>query len=211
MTQHHNRAIPFLACILALGTFCLPVTSAHADLTANFESPAANDIVSGVAVIRGWGFDTTGGQITSIQLTIDGVSQGAVACCTARPDVQAAFPAAPINSGFGLTTNWGNFAAGPHTIRVQITSTSGTFDSGERNITVVNAGGFAFLNQLTLDLVDLFTYAELQEDGTLFVECAQARDASSGATKFVDLTYQWQQACQCLTLINSVDDEDCDL
>lgn len=207
MVRRIGRTIHFLACILALGSSLLSATAARADLTANFESPAANDIVSGVAVIRGWGFDTAGGQITNIQLTIDGVSQGNVACCTARPDVVQAIPTAPLNSGFGLTTNWGNFPAGPHTIRVQITSTSGTFDSGERTITVVNAGGFDFLDQLSfIDFADAF----VDVDGTIFAFCVQARDASSGAMKFVDLTYRWQPACQCLTLINSEEDDECE-
>jgi hypothetical protein len=186
--------------------------TARADLQANFESPANNDIVSGVAVIRGWAFDTTpSGQITGIQLTIDGVSQGNVACCTQRPDVAAApqfasFPNA-LNSGFGITTNWGNYTDGLHTIRVQITSTTGTFDSGERTVTVVRAAGFDFLDQFSMDLE--LGFSEISEEGDILVECIQVRDASSGSTAFVNATFRWQQGCQCLVMINSVVNEDC--
>lgn len=215
MAPHRSLAISFLSSIFLLGTFVSFTNPAHAGIQASFESPGNNEEVAGIAVVRGWAFDDIeANNITSVELLIDGAvhALGRIACCTARPDVEDSFPAEgnSLNSGFGLTFNWGNLSEGPHTLQVRVQSSgSPEFLSDVRTVTVVNPGGFDFLDQLSLDPAEFFTFAELQDDGTLFVECAQARDASSGATKFVDLTYRWQPACQCLTLISSVDDEEC--
>ena len=91
--------------------------TAHAELKATLESPLDNETVAGVAVIRGWAYDTSSAvQISSVELFVDSASRGNIACCTTRVDVQAAFPndANARNSGFGLTTNWGELSAGSH-------------------------------------------------------------------------------------------------
>ncbi len=213
MAPHRSLAISFLSSIFLLGTFVSFTNPAHAGIQASFESPGNNEEVAGIAVVRGWAFDDVeANNITSVELLIDGAvhALGRIACCTARPDVEGSFPAEgnSLNSGFGLTFNWGNLSEGPHTLQVRVQSSgSPEFLSDVRTVTVVNAGGFDFLDQFTLDF-DLIS-PEIQEDGTIFMDCVQVRDASSGATKFVDVTYRWQPACQCLTLINSVDDEEC--
>jgi hypothetical protein len=90
----------------------------QAELKALFESPLANAVVAGIALIRGWAFDTVAGEaIASVQLFIDGLLDADATCCAERSDVRAAFPAFPapntLNSGWGLTKNWGNEASGP--------------------------------------------------------------------------------------------------
>lgn len=212
MAPHRSLAISFLSSIFLLGTFVSFTNPAHAGIQASFESPGNNEEVAGIAVVRGWAFDDIeANNITSVELLIDGAvhALGRIACCTARPDVEDSFPAEgnSLNSGFGLTFNWGNLSEGPHTLQVRVQSSgSPEFLSDVRTVTVVNPGGFDFLDQFTLNS-DLF--ADIQDDGTIFIECVPIRDASSGATKFIDATYSWQPACQCLTLINSVDDEEC--
>jgi hypothetical protein len=189
-----------------------PTFDAHAELNAYFESPAADETVAGVLLIRGWAYDTVSGvQISSVELFIDDVLQGNIACCTTRGDVQAAFPndANAENSGFGLTINWGELSAGPHTIRVEVRTTAGeTFVSDTRNITVVRLGDFSFLNQFNADVNQAF--AQVEEDNTICVENVEITDKSSGTTKFVKGIFRWQEACQCLILISTEEEGYCD-
>lgn len=196
--------------LLTLATYFS--TLAHAETKSNLESPLNNDTVAGIAVIRGWAFDTSSTvQISSIELFVDGVSRGNIACCTTRVDVQAAFPndSNAGNSGFGLTTNWGELSAGPHTLRVEIRTSAGTsVVSDTRTITVVKPGNFSFLNQFAVD-VDA-SFAQVEENNTLCVENIQITDKNTGATKLVKGVFRWQEACQCLTLISTEDNGFCD-
>jgi hypothetical protein len=213
MTHRPNRTIPVLSCFLMLGIVLLFAAPARSAIRANFESPGNGEVVAGVTLVRGWTFDDAGGQITSVELLIDGVVHplGHIACCTARPDVAGApdfvsFPNA-LNSGFGLTFNWGNLSPGTHTLQVRIQSSgSPEFLSDVRTVTVVNIGGYDFLNQFDMNL----SFPFIQEDGTLFADCIQVRDKSSGETKFIDAIFRWQEACQCLVLIDSIDDDQCE-
>src|SRR5262245_56404765 len=99
--------------LLSFGVFLSFLTPgvSRASLTVNFESPQNGEIVSGVAIIRGWAFDTDPlVKITRVEFLIDGGHQDDIPCCSERPDIQDAFPDAPpgntLNSGFGLTFNW---------------------------------------------------------------------------------------------------------
>jgi len=202
-----------LCCLCALAiALLLPTFAAYAELRANFESPLNNDAVAGVSVIRGWTYDTVSSvQISNVELFIDGVSLGSIACCTTRLDVQAAFPndANAGNSGFGLTWTWGNLSAGSHTIRVEVRAANGeTFVSDTRTVTVVKLGDFSFLSQFNADIDGSF--AQVEEDNTICVENVEISDKSSGATKFVKAVFRWQETCQCLTLISTEEDGYCD-
>jgi hypothetical protein len=148
---------------------------------------------------------------SSIEIFVDDVSRGNIACCTARADVQAAFPtdANAGNSGFGFTVNWGELAAGSHTIRVEIRPTAGaSIVIDTRTITVVKPGDFSFLIQFAIDVDTSFAQAE--KDNTLCVENVQITDKNSGTTKFVKGIFRWQEACQCLTLISTEEEGYCD-
>lgn len=120
-----------------------------------FESPEAVP-VSGIAVVRGWSFATQpDARISSVKLFIDGVFNDNIPCCSERNDVQAAFPQYPatntLNSGWGITFNWGNLNAGTHPVRVEIQNTKGEVLSTETStVTVVKPGNFPFLDQFTL-------------------------------------------------------------
>lgn len=202
---------------LCLGAWGLSVildfpSPAYAELKTSLESPLNNETVAGVAVIRGWAYDTGSGvQISSIELFVDGVSRGNIACCTTRGDVQAAFPndTNAGNSGFGLTINWGELSAGAHTIRIEIRASTGTsVASDTRTVTVVKLGNFSFLNQFTVDIDTSF--AQVEEGNTLCVENVQITDKTSGATKLVKGIFRWQEACQCLILLSTEDGGYCD-
>ena len=110
-------------------------------LQGRFESPAAGATVSGIDLIQGWTFaEAADVEIAEVVVYIDGQRETTIPCCSARPDVQAAYPALPAAntgaSGWGLTYNWGNLAAGPHTLRVVADSPSFTLLSPER-VTVI--------------------------------------------------------------------------
>src|SRR5713226_444231 len=143
---------------LLLTGVCSPLLtprSAQAAIMAFFESPETGP-VSGIAVIRGWAFDTQAGvQISRVELFIDDARIGNAPCCSVRGDVQAAFPQFPIantgNSGWGTTFNWGLLSPGAHTVRVEIRSTAGELFSTEtRTVTVVSPGDFEFLDRFDL-------------------------------------------------------------
>ncbi len=207
-----SRIIFLCFCVWVLSlSLCFPLT-AHAELKTNLESPLDNETVAGVAVIRGWAYDTTSGvQISSIELFVDGVSRGNIACCTTRLDVQATFPNETNagNSGFGVTTNWGELSAGSHTIRVEVRTSAGTsFVSDTRTVTVVKLGDFSFLNQFSVDIDTSF--AQVEDNSTLCVENVQITDKNSGATKLVKGLFRWQEACQCLILVSTEEEGYCD-
>ena len=118
-----------------------------------------------------------------------------MACCSERTDVRAAFPTFPaantLNSGWGLTKNWGNETSGPHTLRVEIVSTSGAVFSTSRTVTVVKPGDFGFLDQFMLSGA---TAAILGQQVQL--AGVQIRDKATQATATVDLAYAWQAPSQ---------------
>ena len=129
--------------------FELYTTILKAVVQATFESPLADAIVAGVALVRGWAFDTLAGEgIASLLFFVDGVLDTAVVCCTTRSDVQAAFPAFPAPNT--LNSGWGNESGGVHPVRIDITTTSGAGFSAERTVMVVKPGGFGFLDQFGL-------------------------------------------------------------
>ncbi len=175
----------------------------QAELKALFESPLANAVAAGIALIRGWAFDTVAGEvIASVQLFIDGVLDADATCCSERNDVRAAFPAFPapntLNSGWGLTKNWGNEASGPHTVRVEITSTSGQVFRESRTVTVVKPGDFGFLDQFTLSGATAGIVGQ-----QLQLASVQIRDSASHATATVDMAYIWQPPSQQFELQTS--------
>ena len=92
------------------------------------ESPAHGAVVSGIDIIRGWSFaEVRGVRIAQVELYLDGRREAVIPCCSTRPDVAAAKPDFPrantSQSGWGITTNWGNLSPGRHTVRVRVTST----------------------------------------------------------------------------------------
>ena len=168
----------------------------ESELKAAFESPLANAVVAGIALIRGWAFDTIAGQtIASVKFFIDGVLDADVTCCSERADVRDAFLQFPttntLNSGWGITKNWGNEEGGTHTIRIEITSTSGQTFSESRTVTVIKPGDAGFLDQFSV--ADATAALSGQ---TLQLFDVDIRDKDSQATAVVDLEYAWEGPSQ---------------
>ena len=175
----------------------------QAELTSVLESPIADAIVAGIALIRGWAFDTVPGEtIVSVQVFIDGVLDTEVVCCSQRSDVRDAFPefaaTNTLNSGWGLTKNWANLSARTHTIRVEILSSTGEAFSETRTVTVVKSGDCPFLDQFVLSGATASTVGEqFQLSGV------QIRDKDSQVTATVNGTYRWQGPSQQFELQTS--------
>ena len=139
---------------LLVASVCLPSLlpgSAWASMSFNFEGPDNGQPVSGIGIVRGWTFDTQpGSQINSVAFFVDGVLQADIPYGSTRPDIGQAYPmySNAQTSGWGLTFNWGNLAPGPHSVRVDLQSSTGEVVSTEpRTVTVVRPGDFSFLDK----------------------------------------------------------------
>ena len=117
------------------------------------ESPANGAVVSGIDIIRGWSFaEARSVRIEQVDLYLDGRRTDLIPCCSTRPDVAAAkpdFPAANTSqSGWGITTNWGNLTPGQHSVQVAVTSTDeGRWISDRHTITVLKPGDIAYADR----------------------------------------------------------------
>jgi hypothetical protein len=172
---------------------------------ATLESLESGQSVSGLAVIRGWGFDTQGGgRISGVNLFIDGTRASSVPCCSPRSDVQVAFPQFPSlnteNSGWGAVMNWGVLNLGFHTVQVQISNTvGGTFSTEPHLVTVVKPGDFEFLDEFDL------SHATVNIAGDeLVVEGVVVRDKVSQQQKEIDARFRWFSSSQSLGLVEAV-------
>ena len=129
----------------------IPFVQAAPGLLYQLESPRSGP-VAGIEIVRGWAFDTQAQErVTNVEFYLDGQRLTTIPCCSERADVEAAFPQYPPsnarNSGWGLTFNWGNLSEGPHTVQVQMGSTSGEIlPSAIQHVDVVKPGGFPFLD-----------------------------------------------------------------
>jgi hypothetical protein len=177
--------------------FELYTTILKAVVQATFESPLADAIVAGVALVRGWAFDTLAGEgIASVLFFVDGVLDTAVVCCTTRSDVQAAFPAFPAPNT--LNSGWGNESGGVHPVRIDITTTSGAGFSAERTVMVVKPGGFGFLDQFGLSGAVASRIGE-----RLRLSGVAIRNKADQQTATVNVEYEWQRASQQFTVVTS--------
>jgi glucose/arabinose dehydrogenase len=171
-------------------------------LEANIESPAPAQTVAGVALIRGWAFPVppdTG--LGGVRFFVDGRFLGNVPCCSQRPDVAAAFPANPqaLDSGWGITFNYGSLPAGPHAVAIEFGDTTGAPVSPGRTVTVVRPGDFEFLDRF--DLANATVRIEGQD---IVLEGAAVRDAATALVRGVDVRLRWLIGTQSLELVAAV-------
>lgn len=173
-------------------------------IMAQQEVPQAEQAVSGIDLIAGWAVATQVGVcIAQVELFIDGISRGTVPCCSERGDVQVALPQLPalntLRSGWGLLFNWNVLAAGEHTLRVEIqTSSDVLFSTPLRTVTVVKPGGSEFLSAFDV------SGATTRIDGAeIIVEGLVVRDKSSGDQKTIDIRLRWFENTQRLGVVES--------
>ncbi|HEV8718084.1 MAG TPA: SBBP repeat-containing protein [Candidatus Binatia bacterium] len=184
------------------------------EILAHFESPEATPFasalvgirssVAGIALIRGWAFATQSDtHIHSVELFIDGQPAGAIPCCSQRADVQTAFPQFPadntLNSGWGITFNWGLLEVGFHAVRVKIRDTAGHLVFTEsREVIVVKPGDFEFL-----DRFDLSGAAASIEGDELIVEGIVVRDKATQQQKRINARFRWFESSQSLGMVEA--------
>ena len=173
-------------------------------IIAQQEVPQTGQEVSGIDLVAGWAVASQVGVfIAQVELFIDGISRGAVPCCSERVDVQAALPQLPtlntLQSGWGLLFNWNMLTAGEHTIRVEIQTSSGVvFSTPLRTVRVVKPGGFEFLDAFEI------SGATTRIDGDdIIVEGLVVRDKSSGDQKTIDVRLRWFENTQRLGVVES--------
>jgi glucose/arabinose dehydrogenase len=172
-------------------------------IRANFESPQEGP-VAGIDLVRGWAFASEpSADIATVSLILDEALVRGIPCCSARPDVEAAFPAAPqghpLASGWGVTVNWGALAPGGHSVRVEYANSSGAvLSSDTRIVDVVRPGEFEFLDQLDL------SGATARTDGQdLVLERAQVRDQATQQWRTIDLRLRWFESPQAFRPVQS--------
>ena len=169
-------------------------------LTAAYEAPADQAVVAGIGLIQGWAFAAAGSEIATVTLRIDGAASGPAPCCSERGDVATAYPdeLGALDSGWGLVFNYGNLAAGAHTIGVRITTEAGGAETTEHTVTVVQLGGYAFV-----DAFDVSGAAVWIEGEEIVLSGVEVRDKATQATQLVEVRLRWSSVTQGLTIVGS--------
>ena len=173
-----------------------------AGIVAAFESPEEARAVAGVGLARGWVFaEEPLVTVEEVRLFIDGVEKGVIPCCSPRLDVFRAYQefANALNSGWGITLNYGLLSPGFHMLETRIRASSGETVTLSRGVTAVRIGGFAFLDQFDLSQAT----AQVLDGASIAVENVSVRDKASGQTARVDVFLQWEQSTQALGVVAS--------
>jgi hypothetical protein len=174
----------------------------RASTSFGFEGPDDGQPVSGISIVRGWAFDTDPStQLNHVSLFVDGAAQGDIPYGSTRPDVQQAFPGAQnaLNSGWGLTFNWGILTSGVHTVRVDLQSNNGSVVSTDtRTVTVVKPGDFSFL-----DMFDPSGATVSIGGNQLTLHGVLVRDKETQQEPVIDATFQWFSNAQSLGMVNA--------
>ena len=189
----------FLGLLLSLSL----LQNVEATITAVFESPADGQPVAGIGTVQGFTFsDTAGVTIAEVALAVDDTFVSTIPCCSERGDVAAAFPEAPaehtLNSGFGITQNFNLTSPGEHTLTLTITDSSGTQVTRTHTVTVIQPGGFEFL-----DHVDLSAASAERQGQEIVLSNVQIRDAASQQAAVIDARLRWFQNRQGLGLVEA--------
>jgi len=179
-----------------------PVVQAAPGITAAFESPGEGEVAAGVAILRGWAFtDTPGAALTEVRLVLDGQPSASIPCCSRRQDVAAAFPttANALNSGWGVTFNYGNLSEGLHTLGVRLGDSTGTSLTETHQVNVVRIGGFAFVDQF-----DVSTATAHIEGEEIVLTGVLGRDQATQQIRTLTVRLRWSLASQALAIVSSV-------
>jgi hypothetical protein len=183
------------------GVLDLAEAQAASNIIASFDSPQADQVVSGIGVIYGWAFaEQVESSLRELQLLIDGQTVSPIPCCLQRNDVATVFSAYPqaLDSGWGVTFNYGLLNPGPHTIGIQMQDSAGNLLTLDHGITVVKVGGFEFLDEF-----DLSAATARIEGDEIVAEGVRVRDKASQLNKVIDVRLRWFVSSQALTIVSS--------
>lgn len=192
MMQRWYRWVPISAAF-----FALSLTSAHAAIRVNLETPTAGSPASGIGLVRGWAFAENGNPVT-VTLRLDGVPVASfpIDCCSARQDVQSTVSGAPLETGFGAIVNYGDVGAGPHTIGVEVSATGETTVVVDRAIVVARPGNIPFVG--TFDLSNATCSVDTAQNDILINNVNVS--ASGGSPVPTNVRAEYQNEAQALVI-----------
>jgi hypothetical protein len=109
--------------------------------TVMIDSPSAGSVVTGTINVSGWALDNStavGTAISSVQVSVDGVSVGNATYGNSRSDVCTVYPGRPNcpNVGYTFSLDTSTLAQGSHVITVSATDSDGNPDTGSASTTV---------------------------------------------------------------------------
>ena len=179
------------------------------EITAVFENPpplpeeavVTQITAGGIGMVSGWAFTRNpDAEIDRVSLRIDGDRSTEVGeeipCCSDRPDVKAAFPAAaPQNTGFGGLVNFNLIPSGARTIGVEIRDTADPAETRiiDHEVSVVRLGDAEFLEDFNLT-----EESSVSVTGSLLtLRDVEIRAKDETGTMTVDAGFIWNESCQC--------------
>jgi hypothetical protein len=195
---------------LALGIGLFVTAPGAASIIRNLENPPNDQEVSGISLVSGWTFSTNPEETVKIRLFIDGEPAESISCCGPRPDVQALYPVAPANSGFGLLINYNDRLAlteGTHTIAVLIEAGADAVIE-TRTVKVVKPGGrvgedrlaFGFLSDLDLSTATSLVDPAAEE---VIVAPVEVTDKATQTKRKSTLRLAWRAALQSFVTVGA--------
>ncbi|MGH8314398.1 MAG: Ig-like domain-containing protein [Steroidobacterales bacterium] len=87
------------------------------------DAPSSGNELTGSTNVSGWTLDDHG--VATVEVLMDGTSDGIATYGDARPDVGQTFPHAPTNIGYQYLLDTTKFTNGRHVLNVRCTDTSG--------------------------------------------------------------------------------------
>ncbi len=114
--------------------------SASSPLRVSIDVPGTSQSLTGAAAIGGWAVDTTGAQIVSVAISVDGILNGTAVYGGTRGDVCAHYPNAGgcPDVGWNYLLDTAPFANGSHTLQARALSADGKLYTQSTTFLVAN-------------------------------------------------------------------------
>lgn len=99
-------------------------------ITVLWELPGPGDgaVAAGKSNVQGWAWSEAG-TIESVELWVDFEKQQTIPCCSERGDVQAAFPNAPLETGFSAVVSWERYEPADYEMFVTVRDSAGNSET----------------------------------------------------------------------------------
>jgi len=220
MWNCRNRPGSIVATCLRILIVVAAASRSDAAIVGVFEEPEG--ISSGVGNVRGWAYSTVKGAtiLSPLEVRIDGAPAYQVPCCSARGDVVAADPKAPLDTGFSGVFNWGLLTPGMHDVEVVVKSSAGESRTFSVKITTVRIGDKTFLSRLRFTGESKCTFGNASaggDDARIVCTNLLAEQAKDGAVSLCagGISISWNKASQSFEVTSDcksacTKDADCD-